>query len=423
MSVTDVEVAEKITDDYATQGYLYGYSADAAYKYLHETTLAKGVQLNTLDYMPNVPDDSYTDHPTINNDTLHIMGWLDLAAEPMIFHVPDHDEGRYWLLHAMDMDHYTVVMEGSRTRGTKGGTFLFATKEWDGDVPDGITDVFRSYSEILKVMPRIMVVQKPGDLEKARELQKKWRIETLAEFNGHTPKTPKVRNFPDPAATHWLERVNFVLDQGTMAKPDHVWIEKSVDLGIDPGKSDFTDEQVDAIQRGEKLDMAAIKKAAPDMKDARRLLGTREQLQNGDRLHFSEGTYLGQWGLPVEESMYFQVRTDANGKPLNGANGQKYRIRMTDPNVKCFWSWTVYRDDNRLMAHNDLNRHCRGDRTLTTNTDGEYQIELGADCSGKANDPNFLPIPEQDFYLILRQYGPSQSTIEGKYEVPKVEAI
>lgn len=75
------------------------------------------------------------------------------------------------------------------------------------------------------------------------------------------------------------------------------------------------------------------------------------------------------------------------------------------------------------MAHNDLNRHSRGDRTLTTNTDGEYQIELGADCSGKANDPNFLPIPEQEFYLILRQYGPSQNTIDGKYVVPKIEAI
>jgi hypothetical protein len=49
------------------------------------------------------------------------MGWLDVTAEPVIVSVPDHDDGRYWVLHTMDMGHYTTTMEGKRTRGTKGG--------------------------------------------------------------------------------------------------------------------------------------------------------------------------------------------------------------------------------------------------------------------------------------------------------------
>jgi len=38
--------------------------------------------------------------------------------------VPDMDKGRYWILHTMDMGHYTTSMLGSRTRGNKGGHFM-----------------------------------------------------------------------------------------------------------------------------------------------------------------------------------------------------------------------------------------------------------------------------------------------------------
>jgi Uncharacterized conserved protein len=410
-------------DTYVRDAYLYGYSADAAYRYLHETTLSKGEPLNRLDYMEKVPDASYTAHPTINNDTLHIMGWLDVAAEPMIFHVPDHDEGRYWLLHVMDMDHYTLMAEGSRTRGTRGGVFMFASERWDGVVPDAIDEVFRSPSDILKVMPRIMVVGKPGDFETAKALQMKWRIEPLSAFAGTAAPAPVERAWPDPETTHWLERVNFVLAQGTMAQADRHWIEPSQDIGLAPGKADFTPEQLEAIARGEKLGMQEIIDRAPEMLDARRLLGTRAQLQDGDRLHFSEGTYLGQWGLPPEESMYFQVRVDTDGQPLTGADGRRYRLHMPDPKVDCFWSWTVYNADDRLMAANPLNRYSRGDRTLVADAEGQYHIELAADCQGKADDPNFLPIPDKPFYLILRQYGPGQSTLDGRYRVPGLERV
>ncbi len=413
----------KISDDYARDAYLYGYSADEAYKYFYNTSVVEGTRLNSLDKLPDIPDDTYTDHPSINNDTLHIMGWIDVASEPVIFEVPDHDEGRYWLLHAMDMDHYTVAMIGSRVRGTKGGKFMFASRSWDGTVPGDIDEVIRTASDILKVMPRIMAITAPADLAKARALQQQWNLRTLSDYLGTAPVPPVQRDFPNPANTNWLERVNFVLAQGSMADLDRHWIEQSRDIGIEPGKSDFTEEQLDAIKRGETLGMDLIKKTAPEVKDARRLLGTREQLQDGDRLDFCEGTYLGQWGLPPEESMYFQLRFDTFGNEASGANGQTYRIVMPDPNVKCFWSLTAYRDSDRLMDHNELGRHSRGDRTLIPSPDGSYEIELGADCTGKADDPNFLPVPAEGFYLILRLYGPDQDTIDGKYKVPGLEAL
>ncbi|WP_279473734.1 DUF1254 domain-containing protein [Aeromonas caviae] len=53
-----------------------------------------------------------TEHPGINNDTLHLQGWLDLSAEPVIISVPGMDKGRCWILHTLDMGHYTTSMSG-----------------------------------------------------------------------------------------------------------------------------------------------------------------------------------------------------------------------------------------------------------------------------------------------------------------------
>ncbi|MEI4930487.1 DUF1254 domain-containing protein [Aeromonas caviae] len=113
----------QITDKMAQDAYIYGYSMDEAYKFFYETAVKTDTPLNRFQNICHLADDTYTDHPTINNDTLHLQGWLDLSAEPVIISVPDMDKGRYWILHTMDMGHYTTSMIGSRPHGTKGGHF------------------------------------------------------------------------------------------------------------------------------------------------------------------------------------------------------------------------------------------------------------------------------------------------------------
>ncbi|MGH8483085.1 MAG: DUF1214 domain-containing protein, partial [Pseudomonas sp.] len=98
-----------------------------------------------------------------------------------------------------------------------------------------------------------------------------------------------------------------------------------------------------------------------------------------------------------------------------------YRIHFKAPDVSEFWSFTVYANDNRLMAHNEINRHSRGDRTLKPGQDGMYTIEMSA--KGDESNPNFLPIPQKDAYVILRMYGPSKDVQEGKYKFPLIEVV
>lgn len=411
-----------ISDDSARDAYLYGYSIDEAYKFLYETTIEPGLPLNEFQRLRDLADDTYTAHPTINNDTLHLQGWFDVAAEPVVVTIPDFDEGRYWILHTMDLGHYTTAMIGSRTRGTRGGVFLFAGGAWAGEVPEGVDEVIRSESNLIKVMGRIMTVG-GDDLTAARALQDAWMLQPLSEYLGTESPAPVERTFPDPSTSTWLERVDFVLADGTMAEADAEWLSPHREIGLEPGKTDFTAEQLEAAERGRQLGMAHIVALAPSMTNSKQLLGTRDDLQTGPRDLFAEGTYVGQWGLPPIESVYLKVETGSDGLPLNGANGKRYRATFLPPDVSEFWSYTAYGVDNRLMAHNGINRHSRGDRTMVANDDGTFTLELGADTAAAQSDPNFLPIPEKDTYLILRLYGPSEAVQNGAYELPPFEAL
>lgn len=415
-----VPVFAQVSDKVAEDAYIYAYSIDEAYKFFYETAVKTDTPLNRFQNIRHLADDTYTAHPTINNDTLHLMGWLDVAAEPVIISVPDMDKGRYWVLHTMDMGHYTTSMIGARTRGTKGGHFMFAANGWKGEVPASVDEVIRVDSNLLKVMGRIMATS-PEDEKVALKYMDDWNVRTLSAYLGEPGPKEKQRTYLDPEKSNWLQRVNAMLCDGSMGTADKKWLDQYKDIGLAPCNETFTPEQLSAAKKGEELGLKHIKELAPKLTSGGKSLGTREQLGNGARDLFAVGTYVGQWGLPPDESVYLKAETASNGKSLNGANGQKYRMHFKAPDVSQFWSFTVYASDNRLMAHNAINRHSRGDRTLKPDANGMYTIELSA--KGDASNPNYLPIPEKDAYIIMRLYGPSKAVQEGGYKFPVIEPV
>ncbi|MCA0403807.1 MAG: DUF1254 domain-containing protein [Proteobacteria bacterium] len=415
-------LAGDISDKRAEEAFIYAYPMVQAYEFFYETAIKPNYPLNQFQNIRKIADDTYTAHPTINNDTLHLMGWLDVASEPVIVTVPDMDKGRYWILHTMDMGHYTDAMIGSRTQGTKGGRFLFAAKNWDGEVPKSITQVIRVDSDLVKLMGRIMALN-PEDEVIAQNYMDQWNVRTLSQYLGIKGPKQKQRQYPNPQTTNWIEIANFVLCEGTLADADKKWLNQYKEVGLAPCKKDLTKKQLESAKIGKKLGMKKIEELAPKMTDARKLLGTRKELGESPRDEFAEGTYLGQWGLPPSEAMYLKTDIDYDGKQLNGSKGKQYKMRFKAPEVSEFWSITVYGIDNRLMAHNEMNRHSRGDRTLKPDSEGYYTIFLSSDEKSNSTNNNFLPIPEKDFYLILRLYGPSESMQGGKYKMPEVMPI
>jgi hypothetical protein len=57
------------------------------------------------------------------------------------------------------------------------------------------------------------------------------------------------------------------------------------------------------------------------------------------------------------------------------------------------------------------------------NADGTVTLRLIHDTKGKAEDTNFLPVPNEDFYLLLRMYGGDEDVQAGKFPVPVVERV
>ena len=84
---------------------------------------------------------------------------------------------------------------------------------------------------------------------------------------------------------------------------------------------------------------------------------------------------------------------------------------------------TAYGSKTKPLIANDLNRHSRGDRHVKLNPDGTVTLHLSNDTRGKAEDTNFLPIPNEDFYMLLRMYGGDEQIQAGKFPVPVVQKI
>ena len=402
------------------RAYLYAYGIDEAYKHLYKTLVEPDYPTNRFQIIRHLADDKYTAHVSINNDTLHLMGWLDVAAEPVIVSVPDHDDERYWVLHTMDMGHYTTSLFGKRTRGPKGGRFMFANQDWDGETPDGITEVVRVESNFIKLMGRVMATG-VEDEKKALTYVDDWNIRTLSAFLGQNGPKPKVRKFVPSSGNSWLERVNFVLADSTMATADAHWLAGLEASGIGAGNMDFSPEQLAAAQISEQNVFAKLKEVLPTLTNASDALGSREQLGRADRIPFQVASYIGQWGAPPEEASYVQMIKDQNGDILDGVND--YTTTFIPPKVSQFWSVTAYGSKTKLMIANELNRHSRGDRHVKLNDDGTVTINLSSNTKGKAEDTNFLPVPKEPFYLLLRMYGGDADIQKGRFPVPAVRRV
>ncbi|MDR9826508.1 DUF1214 domain-containing protein [Vibrio sp. FNV 38] len=407
--VEQATVALKNQDERALAqlAYEYAYSIDEAYKYFYETAVKPNYPLNQFQNIRKLADDTYTAHPTINNDTLHLMGWMDVSSEPVIITVPDHDEGRYWLFHTMNLEHFTDSAFGSPQRGTEGGIFMYALEGWEGHIPASVDQVIYVEHPLVKMMGRIMDLG-GDDSAKALELMDHWSIRTLSAMLGEKGPEQAIRDYPNPETTHWVERVNFVLSEGTMRLHDQSLLNDFglVKLGA-PFGVEFTEHEIALIEQAEKDGLKHIMNAGFD--DSRDILGTREEMTAVPSFQHAYGTAIGQWGLPAAYTMYQAEYVDADGEPLNGEK-YDYSVTFEAPDIDKggFWSYTAYSAETKLMEHNAMNRHSRGDRTLTPNADGTYTIYMSSETQGYEDNVNFLPIPDHNWYGVLRMYSPGE---------------
>jgi hypothetical protein len=131
----------------------------------------------------------------------------------------------------------------------------------------------------------------------------------------------------------------------------------------------------------------------------------------------------GMYQNTPEETQYQLRELDSQGVPLNGKN--QYTVTFPKgqlPPVKGFWSLTLY-NEQKFFFPNPLNHFSLGTKNKTLQYGSDGSLYLGAKSPGKDKETNWLPAPNGHFALILRNYWPEKSIIDGTWQPPDVVKV
>lgn len=424
----------------AKEAWLYAYAPIQGYQTLYNQTqnpqfpgYVGGFNRFRNYSRLNTPAD--TDIVTPNNDTPYSWAWLDLRAEPVVISLPAVPAPRYYVNQWFDLYTHNFAYTGVRTTGRAAGNYLFAGPRWKGEVPSGITGVFRAETEIVGTLTRTQL-DGADDIPALQALQAQYRITPLSTFTGKPAPAPLAPIVLPPWDKDKAEGIGFIgylnamLPYMPTVPSEQAQFERFSRIGIGAGRSfnpnALSPETRAAIESGVQAAKKELTETALAQKDSKLLFGTREQLGSDYVMRRSLGAMLGIYGNTKEEAVYGSQQTSSDGKVLDG--NRKWLLRFEPgqlPPVDIFWSITMYTLPERLLVANPINRYSVGDRTpgLKTGADGSLEIYLTSDNPGPDKASNWLPTPKGPFFFVARFYGPRSNLIDGSWTLPPLVEI
>lgn len=394
--------------------------------------------MNAFTHVPSFPPADFRDVVRPNFDTLYSIGWLDLTKEPMVVTASD-TRGRYYMLPMLDMWTDVFACPGKRTTGTGAGRFAVVPPGWQGKLPEGV-------QRIDAPTPYVWIIgrtQTNGqrDYEAVHQVQDGYTITPLSQL-GKAPQPVKATIDPTvDMQTAPMTQVDTMAADKYFAyaaellkvNPPHITDQPIVArmrrIGIEPGKSFELGKADPPVKR-------ALEVAAPDaLKTMRAKLPTLARVVNGWQMntdtvgvygnYYLKRAIVALFGLGAnlpEDAVYPINLSDADGKPLTGANKYVLRFVKTEiPPVGAFWSITLY-DKDGFPTANALKRNAIGDRDeLKYNADGSLDIYFQHESPGKDQESNWLPAPAGDFNLTMRLYAPKAEILDGRWAPPVVK--
>ncbi len=372
-----------------------------------------------------------------NQDVVYGFGIAMLNESPVIVQVPDFGD-RFWMVQMVNQRTDGIGGLGAMY-GSKSGFYMIVGPDWKGDVPQGITKVFRSNTNMAVVIPRAFMNNTPEDKAAVQPLINQVVMYPVAQFDGKmkTKDWTKVPSFPDTHKSGGGQEVAFVIPEKFFDELPMVMKE------IPPLKGEealygWYQSVLDAASKNQELKDVLVKAA----KDAEKeLIEPFRQFKNvgipvGNHWNTTKngaafGTdYLSRTAAaranifvnqPVE-TIYYNQDFDGDGKELNGRRTD-YTITFTKetlPAVKGFWSLTVY-DEHHFFYQNSEKIYSLGtkNKDLKFNADGSLTIYLQNKKPEGDKASNWLPVPSDKFGFLLRAYWPEESMVKG-YTPPAV---
>jgi len=321
---------------------------------------------------------------------------------------------------------------------TTPGFYLLVGPHWNGDVPKGITKVFRSPTNTGFTAPRIFQDDTPEDKRAIQSVLRQVLMYPLTEFDGSMKekdwnKVPKV-----PSTQSGDEEVKWVV-------PEKFFDELPVVLADAPPLPG------EEARYAQVLAVLEASKAIPELKrdmiaaaieaDAQLIKPLFEFHNYGQQLPYHWSTISNEAAFGTDyftrtavaksnifvnspnETKYFYQDLDEKGVRLDGGN--RYTITFAKdqtPPVHGFWSLTLY-NQHHFFSPNDLKRYSLGtkNKDLKLGADGSLTIYVQAKPPADAQRANWLPAPAQGpFSLYVRSYWPKTAITDGSWTPPAV---
>ena len=422
-TVPEDPVARRIWAEHAAfDAAVFGWPAILTYDQMYAQAIDREspdyAGFNVFAHGRDLAGPNYKPFKTPNADTLYSNAYLDLSEGPVLLTVPP-TEGRYYTVNFLDLFGNATNIS-ARTHGTGGGTYLIATTDWGGEVPEGAT-LFRVTQRYMWILMRIEV-EKDSELPDVRALQDRFRIEARSE-GAPERALPKPADPADPASA--LRVLDWVVEQAGVRTTEVAKVHGYRGLGVG-GPRSVSEAMADPETASAVA--AGFAKARDYMtriktQNGRQLGGWREPFDIGRYgYNYSYRAGVHSLGLGANlrlENFAFTAFVDAAGEPLDGAE-HEYVLRFgSAPPSDFFWSVTVYD-----LATQELFANPAGKYLVSSNTEGLRVAEDGSITIAFARDaagPNAIPVPAGPFYLALRAQGPRREMLTGAWRPPPVE--
>jgi hypothetical protein len=374
-----------------------------------------------------------------NQDVVYGAGTVGLDISPVVIQVPDFGD-RFWVYQLVDLRTDGFVQLG-KMYGTTPGFYLLVGADWDGDVPKGITKVFRSPTKTGFVAPRVFQDDTAEDKRAVQSVLQWINMYPLAEFDGTMKPIDwgKIRKVPAAAGgdaeTKWVFPEKF-FDQLSDILAD------APPLAGEESRYCQMHALLEAIKQNPALKEPLIK-AVVEVEE--QIVEPLFEFRNwGQQLPHYWSTISNEAAFGTDyftrtaaaksnilvnspnETKYFYQDLDANGARLNGAN--RYTVTFEKgqtPPVNGFWSLTLY-NKHHFFAPNEIKRYSIGtkNKALKPNPDGSLTIVVQADVLPAEQRDNWLPAPkDSDFTLYVRAYWPKAAVMDGSWTPPSVQRV
>lgn len=423
----------------AKDAYIFAYPQVMMYRSLYLQALAPkdGVGFgNWLHLGASVPED--TTIVTPNNDSPYSYAWLDLRTEPYVLTMPPIEDNRFYTSQWDDMFGYVLDNAGSVKDGNDGVSVLLAAPDFKGDLPDGVKRLIKGDSYLLGTLTRTQLIGQ-ADLPNVQKIQRAYKLQPLSRFLGTQAPAPA----PAIDWMEWKEGAEFKDDFWKYAgfvsrflvghpEDKEKW-DQLEQFGFMQGGdwsiAELDPEKQEALREGQKQAIAFLGEKVSSDFDAKKFFNNREGMKHiGDDDPYVQramGVMAGIFGNTKDISVYYGFQKDAAGN-IPDASKAPYTLTFKPgqlPNVKNFWSITMYRLPQRWFVPNDIKRYSIGSASpdMKLNPDKSLTLYLQPTSPGPDKAGNWLPTPDGPFWFVLRCYGPDQSIIDGTWPEPVLQ--